>query len=81
MTGPRVRIEIDELVLHGFEHADRHEIADALRAELAGALAEWQPAGGRTVTHLDAGSFGVPPGGPPSATGRAIGQQVGRAIT
>ena len=77
---PAVRVEIDELVLHGFEPADRHEIADALRAELAGALAGWHPGEGRMATHLDAGSFDVPATATPAATGQAIARKVGSVI-
>jgi hypothetical protein len=33
-VAPRIELEIEELVLHGFAPGDRHRIADALREEL-----------------------------------------------
>jgi hypothetical protein len=34
MTRPNVTLHIDELALHGFSPADRHQIAAALRREM-----------------------------------------------
>jgi hypothetical protein len=78
-------LHIDELVLHGFSPADRHRIADAVRAEL-----ELQLAGPGAVERL--GLLGDPPGVPidrldagslrisEPAHPAAIGAQVGGAL-
>lgn len=40
MRRPDVTVHIEELVLHGFDAADRHRIGDAVQRELARLLAE-----------------------------------------
>ncbi len=40
MSADRIDVRIEELVLHGFAHEDRHAIAASLRGELARLLAE-----------------------------------------
>ena len=40
MKKPNVVLHIGELVLHGFDPADRHRIGDAVQNELARLLAE-----------------------------------------
>jgi hypothetical protein len=76
---PRVAVEIDELVLHGFDVKQRRAIAEAVEAELVTALAGWRPEAGDTA-RLDAGSFPVAAAARPGDVGRALGQQVGRAL-
>ena len=79
MTRP-VRVEIDELVLHGFRPGDRDTIAAGLQAELAASLAGWAPATGRSTEAIDAGAFDLPPSAPGAAVGRGIGRQVRRRL-
>jgi hypothetical protein len=76
----RIEVEIEELVLHGFDPRDRHSIGKAVRSELSRLLTE----GGvpsslghaGNVPHLDGGSFGVRRG----TTPKAVGSQVARAV-
>jgi hypothetical protein len=76
---PEVAVEIDELVLHGFDVRQRRAIADAVQAELVTALAGWRPEGG-SAARVDAGSFPVAATARPGDVGRALGQQVARAL-
>jgi hypothetical protein len=76
---PDVAVEIDELVLHGFDVRQKRAIADAVQAELVTALAGWSPEPGGTA-RLDAGSFTVAASAGPGDVGRALGQQVGGAL-
>jgi hypothetical protein len=59
MNRPRIIVEIDELVLHGFEPRDRSRIGDAVQAEMQALLADTAvtrvPA--RVVDRLDSGEF------------------------
>jgi hypothetical protein len=73
----RIELHVDELVLHGFSPHDRHRIGDAVRAELARALAaEPLPAQRRAVPQLDAGSFVRAP----RATAEVVGTQIAGAV-
>ena len=76
--GP-IHLHIDELVLEGFNPADRHHIADAVQRELAKRLKEADYSGELDseirVEQRDAGSFVLRDGGTSS-----IGQQVARAV-
>jgi hypothetical protein len=73
-----VHIRIDELVLHGFDPADRLRIGDAAEEELARLAARHGlPAGAsRHTDALDAGAMTLPAG----ATPRAIGAAIARAV-
>jgi len=77
---PSVEIEIEELVLHGFAHADRYRIGAALERELARLFAErGLPGGladGAECEAVDGCSFVRGP----LATPVAIGGEVARAI-
>jgi hypothetical protein len=59
MNRPRIIVEIDELVLHGFDPRDRSHIGDAVRTEMATLLAGTAIADipRRPVDRLDAGQF------------------------
>jgi hypothetical protein len=76
VSAPRIRVEIGELVLHGFDPRDRRAIGDAVAAELTRAL-EAQPFASRprSADRLDAGSIGAVPR-PPQAIGAAIARTV-----
>ena len=80
MTGRQIQVDIDELVLHGFDRRDRHAIADAVRSELAASLVDWQPSEGRTDAYLDAGSFALPAGSLPAGVGRGVATQIRQAM-
>jgi hypothetical protein len=80
-TAPRrITVTIDELVLHGFDQRDGARIADAIRAELSGAIEGWAPATGASVTRLDAGSVTVAPSAAPDLVGRAVARRIGHAL-
>ncbi|HZS39127.1 MAG TPA: hypothetical protein VFF06_19985 [Polyangia bacterium] len=80
MTRPKIEVHIGELVLHGFRHADRHAIGDALAGELARALAAapLPPSLAKTarVPSLDAGSVRVAPAAAPKAIGAQVAARV-----
>lgn len=81
MSGPRrITVNIDELVLHGFDQRDGVRIADAIRAELGTAVEGFAPAAGASVARLDAGSITVAPGSAPDLVGRAVAQRIGHAL-
>jgi hypothetical protein len=77
----RIRVEIDELVLHGFRPGDRDAIAAGLQAELTESLAGWAPGASRTAPLLDGGSFEMPTSTTPTTVGRGIGRQVRRNLS
>ena len=81
MTRPRaIEVHIDELVLHGFDAADRHSIGDAVQVELAELLGAMEVAGSMSrstsIERLDGVSI-VPLG--PDA--RHLGQAIGRSVS
>ena len=76
--GP-IHLHIDELVLHGFNPADRHQIADAVERELARLLdgAEFLPQVGTSlqIDRKDAGQIVV---GDRNAS--LVGSEIARAV-
>jgi len=80
MTRPRIELHIEELVLEGFEPADRHRIGDAVERELARLFgAQGLPthfAESIEVERIDGGAFQVGRG----ARAEAIGAQVSRVV-
>jgi hypothetical protein len=76
----RVHVEIDELVLTGFDHRDRFRIASAMELELVSLIKEKRlPTGlakGRTTHQVDAPSFNAPADSNP----RTIGIETARSI-
>jgi hypothetical protein len=76
----RIEVAIDELVLHGFDVRHRHQIAEAVQAELAAVLQDWSPRTGASAGRLEAGSFAVPAAAPPAQVGRGVARQVGQAV-
>jgi hypothetical protein len=79
-----VRVRVEEMVLHGIPHADRHRVADAVRDELARLLAErGVPAGlraGGERAELDAGAFEVPRGARAAEVGRRVAEALYRGF-
>jgi hypothetical protein len=76
----RIELVIGELVLHGFDPADRYPIAAALQQELERRLGDggvppaWE-AGGE-VPRLDGGQFSMAAGARASAVGAQVAQAV-----
>jgi hypothetical protein len=77
-TRPRIELHIDELVLHGFNPADRRGIGDAVERELARLLAgpSGVPMTPTGADRVDAGSFVHDAGAPP----RQVGAQIAGAV-
>jgi len=77
----RIRVRIDRVALGGLEPAQRRDVVEGLRAELARALAEpatrAASAAPRRTPVLRLGRAVLGPGGP---GGRALGAAVARAI-
>ena len=80
MRPTEIELHIDELVLEGFAHADRHAVADALQNELTRLLAAsgLSPAQAAALggAQLDAGTARLKP----NSTARAAGAEVARTI-
>lgn len=79
-----IRLHIDELVLHGFEQADRAALGAALETELARLLAAGDPAaltGAHKVARLDGGSFEMPAHAAPEITGTRLARAIYDGMT
>jgi hypothetical protein len=88
---PTLDLRIEELVLHGFERIDRHQVASAIERELARLLRE--PAahealrrrgatdGRADADRLDAGAFIVPHDASAPAVGAQVAQAIWRGMT
>ncbi len=79
-TAPSIRVEIGELVLHGFAPSDRYSIAEAVQCELTRLFAEQGASEalrqGGTADRLRADAIHVTPSMPAGA----IGTQVARSV-
>ncbi len=79
-TAPSIRVEIGELVLHGFAPSDRYSIAEAVQNELTRLFAEQGASDalqqGGTADRLRADAIHVTPSMPAGA----IGTQVARSV-
>ena len=80
MRPNNVELQIQELVLHGFSAADRHQISDAIRTELARQLAQHGvpkllTRDGR-IRQLDAGAVNVALGSRADTVGKQVAQSV-----
>ena len=84
MKRAAIDVHIEELVLHGFNPAHRHAIAEAIQAELGRMLAAQPPPGcfreNAVIDHLDGGSFSMRSDAKPGVTGTRIAQQVYRGL-
>ena len=75
----RVEVEIDELVLHGFDATRRHAIGDAVVRELERLLAAGTNTAVRSTAVVDAGTIRVDPAGG-AATGRGIARAIHNSL-
>jgi predicted deacetylase len=76
-----IEIVIDELVLHGFNRADRHRIAAAIQQQLAAAFTNDISAGGiRSAEHVDAGEFSVAPHAKAAHVGEAAAGAIHKGL-
>jgi len=80
----RIVLHIDNLVLHGFQHADRHSIADGLQQELARQFtdpqAAQQLARAGNVARLCIGSVSIGQNTKPQRIGMQVAQGIGRGV-
>lgn len=80
-----IELRINELVLDGFQSADRQAIADALQGELAQLLRQQGIPASMTqdsvLSGFDAGRFDVAPNSRPRTIGAQVAQAVYRGIT
>jgi hypothetical protein len=79
-----IRVRIEELVLHGFAHRDRHRIASAVEQELARLIggtgpAKWQPSP-PAIERISGGTFKVEPRAQPEKAGAEIARAVFRGF-
>lgn len=84
MRPSAIRLHIDEVVLHGFEPADRARFGAALETELARLLAAGDPralAQAGQVARLDGGSFDMPTHTAPEVTGTRLARAVYDGLT
>jgi hypothetical protein len=80
----RIELVIDELVLHGFEPAQRHGVADAMQLELARLLTV-QPDAFRDATslemsHVSGASVSVDAGARPAQIGAGVARSLAATI-
>ena len=82
---PPIALHIEELVLHGFPHGDRHGIAEALRGELTRLLSDPTMRGTlatpRETARLDGGSFPAAANSKPEAIGVQVAQSLYRGLS
>jgi hypothetical protein len=81
----RVIVHIDNLVLKGFKHEDRHAIAAGLQQELSLLFTDPQAAQQLTakgdVSRLPVGSININPGAKPQSVGVEAARGIGREMT
>ena len=80
MKSARIKLHIEELVLHGFAPGDRYRIAERLQQELGELLSAGElPRSlheSRDVPQIDAGAFPFQPG----SRAESVGTQVAEAV-
>lgn len=73
----QVEVEIEELVLHGFDRIDGDALAESLRSALrARLLAVGEVGKSRTVDLVQAPTLELAPGATASALGQAVAERV-----
>jgi hypothetical protein len=80
MKPQRIELHIDELVLHGFEHSDRHAIGEAIERELTRLLG----AGSvplQSSDQIDAGSLTLTSGARPQRIGTKVAGKIHRSLS
>lgn len=82
MGAPRIIVEIDELVLHGFDPRERSRIGDAVQARLQALLAGVAPGAmaPRAVDRVDAGRFPLGAGDGAAAVGHRVARALYRSL-
>jgi hypothetical protein len=76
-----VEVEIDELVLHGFDRIDGDSFAESLRSALRARLAaEWDLGKSRTVDLLQPPALELAPAATAPALGEAVAERVDGSI-
>ena len=76
-----VEVEIDELVLHGFDRIDGAAFAESLRSALRARLAaEWDLGKSRSVDLVKPPALEPAPAANASALGRAVAERVDGSI-
>jgi len=76
-----VEVEIDELVLHGFDRIDGDAFAESLRSALRARLAaEWDLGKSRTVDLVEPPALELAPAATASALGQAVAERVDGSI-
>jgi hypothetical protein len=79
----QIELVIEELVLHGFDHADGARISEAVQTELARLLAARgivMPTHSIELARLNAGSFTVQPNANAGAVGAGIARSLHRGL-
>ena len=80
MNPQRIEINIEKLVLEGFEHVDRYRIGEAVEQKLVKLFTEQGiPTGlekGDNIAHLDGGTIEIAPGSKASNLGINISKSV-----
>jgi hypothetical protein len=79
-----IKLHVGELVLHGFEPADRTALGAALETELARLLAAGDPealASAGQVARLDGGAFELPAHAGPEVAGTRLARAVYDGLT
>lgn len=82
MNSPNVNLNIEELILHGFAHRDRHRIGEVLERELSRLIVE----GGLPSSHTaldardEANTIRVAANARPEVVGEQIAQAVYRGL-
>jgi hypothetical protein len=79
-----VELQIDELVLHGFQPAQRYAIGDAFERELARLFSEQGPPMTATedfeIAEVDGGAIHLRAGSSDEATGRQLAMAIYRGL-
>lgn len=80
-----VELHIGELLLHGFDHVNRHRVGEALRCELTRLFTEQDVPSllsrSGDFGRLEGGTFNLPSGSKPEAIGAQVAQSVYTGFT
>jgi hypothetical protein len=80
MTGPRIEIVIDELVLRGVAPSDAHAVAAAVESELGLLGSRWSASGGSVFVAREESSRRLPAVGVRTNSSTAVGDAVAGAV-
>ena len=80
-----IELHIEELLLHGFDHVNRHRVGEAVKCELTRLLTERDVPSSLSrsgdFSTLDGGAFNLPSGSKPEAIGAQVAQSVYTGFT